>query len=1196
MTTGWRVAVDRGGTFTDIVAMAPDGTVTVRKVPSDPADASHDGAVAAIREVVGAGDGPITADVLDSVRCGTTVATNALLERRGERCALLVTAGFRDLLVIGTQERPDLFALEVRRERPLPERAIEIPERVLADGTVRTPLDEDAVRRAAAKLIAADVKSVCIAFLHSYAEPAHERRTAEILRAAGIRHVAASHEIAREVKVVPRAATAAADAYLTPVLRRSLDRFRAAFADDVRVGFMESHGGLTDAARASGPRAVLSGPAGGALAAASVARLVGATQVIGFDMGGTSTDVCRWAGEHEIVYETRAAGVRLQVPALRLETVAAGGGSRLTFDGRRLCVGPESVGAVPGPAGYGRGGAAALTDANAVLGRLVPQDFPHCFGLSGTDAFDVTASRAAVAELADAAGLEVEEAALGFVRIAVARMAQAIREVSVSRGHDVRAHALVCFGGAGGQHACALAAELGMRTVLVHPLGSVLSAWGIGGARLAHEEASAVTGAWGDETAALAEHAFAQLAERGQARLVEGGVTRDQIASDCRVELRYAGVDHTIAVPFGSVVATANEFHIAHRRLFGFARRDHRLECVAARLRTVEREQAETVAEPSISRVSTSREPREATVWFVGPDGPEARKIPVLAVTDLTPGENRPGPALIVDSVTTVLVEPGWQVELDASGLLRLRAERTLPPPRPTSQRDPVFLALFSNAFMSIAERMGAVLERVSHSTSIKERLDFSCAVFDGERRLIANAPHIPVHLGAMGESVRAIAAARGRDLREGDVFLTNDPTAGGSHLPDITAVTPVGVRDGQARYWIANRAHHADVGGVTPGSMPPLSESIDEEGVRLHDVLLLREGALRETDVRAVLSAGPYPARGLDERIDDLRAQAAANAQGAQLLAALAASHGADVVSAYMGHVLDDGEAAMRELLDGLADGRREHTDVLDDGTPLCVSVTIDGQGVIVDFAGTGPRSRGNLNAPRAVSRAAVLYALRTLISRDVPLNEGCLRPVEIRIPAGSLLDPQPGDAVVGGNVETSMRVVDVVLGALGAVAASQGTMNNVAFGPEDGSGAYYETIGGGSGAGPGFDGESAVQSHMTNTRITDPEVLEHRWPVILRRFGVRDGSGGEGRWRGGDGAVRELEMLAALRGGILSERRTRGAFGLEGGRAGAPGRNLLIRDGEERELPGRAAVTFREGDILRIETPGGGGYGSPD
>ncbi len=1236
----WRIALDRGGTFTDIVAERADGHVVVAKVPTDDGAAPDRprSVVAAIRRITGApAVGVITRDHVVSVRAGSTSATNALLERRGEPCALLVTRGFADILRIGAQTRPDLFALDVRRPEPLCATTIEIDERVLADGSVRTPLDRAAVSAAAARLASDGIRSAAVLFLHAFAFPAHEAEATQILRAAGIPYVVASHEVANEIGAVARGETTAADAYLTPVLRRSLATLRGSFAPDVDVRFMQSHGGLADAAHARGPAAVLSGPAGGALAVARTIALAGEQAGIGFDMGGTSTDVCRVGPGPETAYETRAAGFRLRVPTLRVHTVAAGGGSILAFDGRRFTVGPESAGASPGPAGYGLGGPPTVTDADAVLGRLVVDAFPACFGPDGTRPFDIEASRRAIEPLAAAAGLSVEETAAGFVRIADERVAQAVREESLLRGHDVRTHALVAFGGAGPQHACAVAAALGSPSVLVTRRSSVLSAWGIAGARPAHEEVRALLAGLDDEGLAAAVGVSTTL--RGTAE--EALRRQSAVASDvaATLELRVAGVDATIAVPLRSLDATRAAFEAAHRRLYGFAPQSGAaIEIVNVRVRAEAAAPHEHRAADSTTRHGTGTQSRrDVAVWFAAEDGRLSQvRTQVVPLATLAPGDALVGPGLVVDDVTTVVVEPGWRLVAEGPELLRLSpptARRSSGDARPAAARDPVSLALFANAFMSAAERMGSVLERVSHSTNIKERLDFSCAVFDGEGRLVANAPHVPVHLGAMGESVRAIAAARGLDLREGDAILTNDPYRGGSHLPDVTVVTPVLVEGGRPRFFVANRAHHADVGGVSPGSMPPLSTSIADEGVRIHDLLVVRGGEFREADVRAAFAAGPHPARGPDERIADLRAQAAANAEGARLLLEMAAARGADVVAAWMAHVLDDGEAAMREVLAALPEGTTTREEMLDDGTPIRVAVTIRGGGATIDFAGTGPRGGTNLHAPRAVVRAAVLYAFRTLVRRGVPLNEGCLRPLRIEIPAGSLLDPAPPDAVVGGNVETSQRVVDLVLGAVGACAASQGTMNNLTFGTSTGvaggpggtkcspgmatapggtkcppgiatapggtkcspaeSRAYYETLGGGMGAGPGHRGASAVQCHMTNTRITDVEVLERRFPVVVRTFGVRRGSGGAGMHRGGDGLVREIEFLAPAQGGILSERRTRGAPGLGGGGDGLPGRNLLIRDGVAIVLPSRAAIDVRPGDVLRIETPGGGGWG---
>jgi 5-oxoprolinase (ATP-hydrolysing) len=1190
--SAWTVSIDRGGTFTDVVMHASDGRLATFKVPTDPADATSDAAIDEIRRRVGSPAGePIPATLVREVRIGTTAATNALLTRRGEPCALLVTKGFADLLAIGTQERPSLFALHVEKTKPLTDVVLEIDERVLADGTVRKALDVEEVRAAARAIAARGIRAVAVVFVHAYAHPDHEIAAQRVLHEEGFGAVAVSHESAREIQAVPRAETTVADAYLTPALHRALSRFRRAFETPVGVKLIRSDGGLSDAVTARGPNAVLSGPAGGALGVAQIAKSLGLRAAIGFDMGGTSTDVCRVAPDADFRYETKIAGLRLRVPSLRVHTVAAGGGSVLSFDGRRLRVGPESAGAHPGPAGYGRGGPPTITDANAVLGRLVVSEFPACFGADGRQRFDVDASRRAIDPLAKAAGLTVEDMAAGFVRVGDELVAQAIREESVLRGYDVRTHALVAFGGAGPQHACAVARALGVTKVVVPRLASVLSAWGIGGAKEGREHVQPILRPFDDTSIALLRETATSLGRSGL---------------DTRVvaELRVRGADatlHVVVTPGDDAARIRAAFDEAHRRAYGFGPgADAAIEFVNLRARLERRSLAPPAA---TTTASPHRERRPAlprmAVWF----DDDFRGAAARDAATLDAGDVVEGPALIVNATTTIVVAPGWRLTAQDEAFVLL-PESAPPSPRATTARDPVTLTLFANRFMSLAERMGAVLERTSHSTNIKERLDFSCAVFDADGRLVANAPHIPVHLGAMGESVRAVAAARGTDLREGDVILTNDPYRGGSHLPDVTAVTPVLVEEGRARFFVANRAHHADVGGVTPGSMPPLSTSIAEEGACVHDLLVVRDGVLREDAVREAFAAS----RAVEERLADFRAQAAANAEGARLLREMCDESGADVVAAYMGHVLDDGAAAMEEMLRTLPPGPHVMDDALDDGTPLRVAISIRDHGpgqygtvrvtvprgrAVVDFAGTGPRSRGNLNAPRAVTRAAVLYALRCLVGRDVSLNEGCLRPVEIRIPEGSLLDPSPPDAVVGGNVETSMRIVDLVLGALGAQAASQGTMNNVTFGNAEL--AYYETLGGGGGASGTFDGASAVQLHMTNTRITDVEVLETRYPVVVRRFEVRRGSGGAGAHRGGDGLVREIEFLAPMTGGVLSERRARGAFGLGGGGQGAPGRNVLVRaNGTESVLAGRAGFEARTGDVLRIETPGGGGFGT--
>jgi len=1207
----WSFWIDRGGTFTDVVARDPAGELRVEKLLSVDPEHYDQAELEAIRRLVPAGDPEGAA--IAGLRMGTTVATNALLERHGTPVCLVTTAGFEDLLEIGTQARPEIFALEIRKAEPLVTEVIGLPERVLVSGEVRRAPDLDRLRARLEATRARGIDAVAVSLLNAYAHPEHERRVGALARELGFAHVGLSHELAGEIGLTGRGDTATADAYLTPILRAYVGRLKEELPPGTSIRFMQSNGGLADAERFSGKDAVFSGPAGGVVACARVARQTGRSKVIGFDMGGTSTDVCRVdaAEGFERVYERVVAGVRLKAPTLNVITIAAGGGSLLDFDGRRLTVGPESAGADPGPVCYRRaGGRLAVTDANAALGRVQPEFFPACFGPDARQRLDVAAARerlaglAAEVERASGKAMSPEELAAGCVRIANESMAAAIREISVARGYDVTDYALVCFGGAGAQHACAIAESLGIETVLLHPLGGVLSAFGMGLADVLHTDVAAVLEPLADHPPARLAEGFAPLEAAGREAVAAQGIAPERIRTVRSVDLRYRGVDQSLNVPVpdddpdGSALAGA--FAAQHRRLYGFDRPDHPIELVNRRLETIgatdhpEPPRGEVQPRP----VDPARRATEVEVRFerVGPDGVrrlEPTATPVHRRDDLAPGDRLEGPALVVEAVSTVVVDPGWRATVDAGGVLVLERSAERRRERLTTARDPVLLEIFGNLYMSIAEQMGATLRRVSLSVNIKERLDFSCAIFDGAGGLVANAPHIPVHLGAMGESVRAVLASREGDLRPGDVYLTNDPYQGGSHLPDVTVITPVwagAAGDGPPLFFVASRGHHADVGGVIPGSMPPFSRRIEEEGVRLHDLLLVRDGALRRDEVEAALSAGPYPVRGVPERIADLEAQVAANAQGARLLEEMVAAHGLDVVRAYMQHVQDDAAAAMRDAIAELPDGRAEWFDFLDDGARIAVAIEVTGDRARVDFTGTDGRLPGNLNAPRAVARAAVLYAFRTLIARPVPLNSGCFEPLEIVIPPGSLLAPEPPDAVVGGNVETSQRIVDVLYGALGKLAAAQGTMNNLTFGTDRFG--YYETICGGAGAGLGFDGASAVHTHMTNTRITDPEVLERRFPVLVERFGVRRGSGGRGVYRGGDGVVRALEFLEPMSAAVLSERRALGPFGLHGAPGGRPGRNRLRRGPVLRDLPGKVRLDVAAGDVLVVETPGGGGY----
>ncbi|USI74325.1 hydantoinase B/oxoprolinase family protein [Sphingomonas morindae] len=1172
----WYFWIDRGGTFTDVVAVDPAGRLHTAKLLSEDPQRREDAAVAAIRML--AGDVPADADI----RIGTTVATNALLERKGAPVLLAITRGFGDALTIGTQERPQLFARAIRRAPPIHARVLEIDERVTAEGAVLTPLDEAAAAAGFAAARAEGLTAVAIVLMHGYRHSAHEQRLAALARAAGFTQISVSHEVGPLIKLIGRGDTSVADAYLSPVLRRYVDGLEAALGRAPL--FMQSNGGLADGAAFRGKDAILSGPAGGIVGMARTAAEAGETRVIGFDMGGTSTDVSLFAGAYERDNETIVAGARIRAPMMRIHTVAAGGGSICGFADGRLTVGPHSAGAVPGPACYGRGGPLTVTDCNLVLGKIQPAFFPRLFGPQGDAPLDRAAAEARLGAVAAAAGLSPEATAEGLIAIAVAGMANAIKAISVARGHDARRFALACFGGAGGQHACLVADALGMDRVILHPLAGVLSAYGIGLAdrSLVRERTLGLPlAAPGIDAAAAA------LAEEAAAALAAQGLDRAAITTRIEAHCRLDGQDGGIAVPFGPAPAMRAAFEEAHRARFGFAAEG------APLLDMLRVEAVLPAAAPMPAVTAGPGGPAEAHVRTrmagVEQDTPVHQRAALAADAEIA------GPALIVDPLSTIVIEPGWRGRLVAGGTLRLEraAPRRADAVR-SADADPVRLEIFSGLFMAIAEEMGAALQHSASSVNIRERLDFSCALFDAEGHLIANAPHIPVHLGSMGDSVRTLIARRGESLRPGQAFAINAPYDGGTHLPDITVILPVFADDdapGRPSFFVAARGHHADIGGITPGSMPAESRSIAEEGVVFDTVLLADHDGFREAAVRAVLASGPWPARNPAMNIADLKAQIAACARGAEGLRGLCADHGAAVVRAYMRHVQAQSAAAVRRLLAGLQSGSFAYA--LDNGAEVRVAVTVEGAGATIDFAGTSPQQPTNFNAPRAVVRAAVLYVLRTLIDEPVPLNDGCLAPVTLRIPEGSMLDPRPPAAVVAGNVEVSQVVTDALFGAFGAMAAAQGTMNNLTFG--DARHQYYETIAGGAGAGPDFEGAAAVQTHMTNSRMTDPEVLEQRFPVLVERFAIRRGSGGAGRRRGGDGAVRVLRFRAPMQLSILANRRRVPPFGLAGGAPGALGVTRIERaDGSVEPLAGTAAVAVAPGDAIRIETPGGGGYGA--
>lgn len=1165
----WEFWVDRGGTFTDCVGREPaSGRLRAIKVLS-----SDDAPARAIRALLGLGE----AEPLPRcrVRIGTTVATNALLERTGAPCGLVITAGFADLLEVGDQTRPELFALAISRPAPLHRAVIEAAARRGADGAVIEAPETGPLEQALRDMREqAGLRSAAVAVIHDHLDGGLERAIGAAARAAGFEEVVLSHEVAQAQGLLARAETAVVDAYLTPLLRDYV-RGLAGRLPGARLQWMQSSGDLTASERFRGKDAVLSGPAGGAVACGVIAARLGLAQVIGLDMGGTSTDVVRFGGELERSYEARVAGVRIRTPMLAVHTIAAGGGSICRFDGRKLTVGPDSAGADPGPLCYGRPEARALTltDADLVLGRLHPARFPlpldRARALAGLEAV-------AAAVAASGARMSAAEVAEGLRTIAAERMAGAIREVTIRRGHDVREHALVVFGGAGGQHACAVARRLGIRTLVFHPLAGVLSAFGIGAARVGwHGQADA--GAIAVERSDGLADMFNKLEREGRAALAGEGEDVAEVVR--RVDLRYGGTHAALTLPWAPAGELAEAFARAHAREFGYARPGHPVEVVAAR---VELRAAGGAAAVKLAEGACPEVPERADMFIQG----AWRSVPVWRRESVAAGVTVAGPALILEATATIVLEPGFVAEPAGDGCLVARDVAGASAEAGTAV-DPVSLEIMGAKIAGIARHMGVVLQRTALSTNIRERLDFSCAVFDAAGGLVANAPHIPVHLGAMSESIRGVLAAH-PVVRAGEVFVTNDPAAGGSHLPDITVISPVHDAAGVLCGFVANRGHHADVGGIAPGSMPPDARTLAEEGVVFRALKAVEGGRFAREAVLEVLTAGTWPARRPAENLADLEAQIAANQAGARLLQELAQGCGAAGLAAYLRAIQDDAAAAVAAAIAGLPAGRRRFVDAMDDGTAIAAAVEVADGRLVVDFTGTGPESATNLNAPRAVTVSALLYVLRLLAGREIPLNSGCLRAVELVVPERTILSPGPDRAVASGNVETAQRVVDVLLAALGLAAASQGTMNNLTFG--DASFGYYETIGGGAGATAGAAGASGVHTHMTNTRITDPEVLEARFPVRVLCFGLRTGSGGAGRWAGGDGLVRELEFL---RGGIevsiVSERRARGPFGLQGGGAGARGRNLL--DGAE--LPGRARVTVQAGQRLRLETPGGGGFG---
>jgi 5-oxoprolinase (ATP-hydrolysing) len=1189
----WQFWIDRGGTFTDVIGRAPDGALHTLKLLSDNPQLYEDAAVEGIRRLLGLAAGaPITPALVECVKMGTTVATNALLERKGERTLLVVTRGFRDALRIAYQNRPKLFERHIVLPELLYERVVEADERVGAHGEIVTPLDEAALQAELQAARDAGIAGCAIVFMHGWKYPAHEQAAARLARAAGFTQVSVSSEVSPLMKLVARGDTTVVDAYLSPILRRYVDRV-AAQMPGVRLYFMQSSGGLTEAHRFQGKDAILSGPAGGIVGMVRTALAAGHDKVIGFDMGGTSTDVSHYAGAFERAFDTLVAGVRVRAPMMSIHTVAAGGGSIIAFDGARLRVGPASAGADPGPASYRRGGPLATTDANVMLGKIQPAHFPRVFGPTGDAPLDREVVVQRFAELAAQMGRTPEQVAEGALQIAVANMANAIKRISVARGYDATGYTLQCFGGAGGQHACLVADALGMTRVFVHPLAGVLSAYGMGLAnQIAMREASVEKPLDADGLGS-AQAQLDALAQAAGDELVSQGVERAAIVVKRQLHLRYQGTDTALAVDFADEAAMRRDFDAAYRQRFAFLMRDRPLVIEAA---AVEASAAGEAFAEHRRDEAPSHHPAPLAGVRMYTEG-AWHDAALHQREQLEAGALIDGPAVLAERNATTVVEPGWQARLDAQGAIELRRLRPRAGARAIgTDADPVMLEVFNNLFMNIAEQMGLRLQNTAHSVNIKERLDFSCALFDADGQLIANAPHMPVHLGSMSESIKTVIQRNAGSMRPGDVYVLNDPYHGGTHLPDVTVITPVYL-DAESRpaFYVASRGHHADIGGSTPGSMPPFSRTIAEEGVLFDNFLLVRDGVMGDAELRALLAGGDWPARNPEQTIADLRAQIAANEKGVQELRAMVAQYGRATVDAYMKHVQDNAEESVRRVITALKDGAFALE--LDNGARIAVKVSVNlpAREATIDFTGTSAQLPNNFNAPKAVTMAAVLYVFRTLVDDDIPLNAGCLKPLHVIVPEGSMLNPRHPAAVVAGNVETSQCVTNALYGALGTMASGPCTMNNFTFGNQQHQ--YYETISGGSGAGPGFDGTAVVQTHMTNSRLTDPEVLEWRYPVRLDSYALREGSGGAGRWRGGDGGVRRLRFLEPMTASILSNGRRVPAFGLAGGGAGAPGINRVERkeNGSVETLPHIGSVEMGAGDVFVIETPGGGGYGPP-
>lgn len=1234
----WQFWIDRGGTFTDVVAQRPDGQIVVHKLLSENPGRYSDAPIQGIREVMGVPvDRPIPAEQIAVVKMGTTVATNALLERKGDRTLLLTTQGFGDALRIGYQNRPDIFARHIVLPEMLYERVIEVEERLTAQGEELVPVQVNETLLQSLQAAYQDgIRACAIAFLHGYRYPKHEQQVAALVREIGFTQISVSHAVSPLMKLVSRGDTTVVDAYLSPILRRYVDRVAAeleggtgaqqqkasplSHAASPKLMFMQSNGGLTDARLFQGKDSILSGPAGGIVGAVKTSSMAGFSKMIGFDMGGTSTDVSHFNGEYERTFETEVAGVRLRAPMMAIHTVAAGGGSILTFDGSRYRVGPESAGAYPGPACYRRGGPLSVTDCNVMVGKLQPDFFPSVFGPAGDLPLEVEVVRQRFGELAVTIHEQTrdsrtpEQVAEGFLAIAIDKMANAIKKISIQRGYDITEYTLCCFGGAGGQHACLIAEALGMTQIFIHPYAGVLSAYGIGLADLRTLKEKAIEAPLSSDALPTLTQTLAMLATDGQTEIADQGVDQAQIQTLLKVHLRYQGTDSALIVDFGEVEAMRTQFEQVYQQRYGFTMPDKTLIVEAVSAEVIG--QTTAAEEPILPSGRTTPLEPVATVQIYTKGA--WHKTPVYQRQDLKPGDRIVGAALIIEPTGTNVIEPGWLAELTERNHLVLQRDKAKEIHDETinsasflrafHKPDPVLLEIFNNLLRAIAEEMGITLQNTSYSVNIKERLDFSCAIFDQQGQLVANAPHIPVHLGSMSESVHSLIQAKGNILKPGDVYVSNNPYNGGTHLPDVTVITPVflphvaretksepgdSTFHSQPFFYVASRGHHADIGGITPGSMPPHSTSVDQEGVLLDNFQLVDQGQFREQELLQILTSGAYPVRNSSQNIADLQAQIAANERGVQELLRMVNYYGLEMVQAYMKHVQDNAEESVRRVIEVLKDGHFVYP--MDDGSTIQVTIQINHtkRAAHIDFTGTSSQQATNLNAPLAICKAVVLYVFRTLVDNDIPLNAGCLKPLDITIPEGCMLNPRYPAAVVAGNVETSQAIANALYGALGVMAASQGTMNNFTFGNQHHQ--YYETICGGSGAGPTFNGTDAVQTHMTNSRLTDPEVLEWRFPVLVETFAIRPHSGGRGQYSGGNGVIRRIRFREAMTAAILSGHRIVPPFGLAGGEAGATGRNLVERStGAIEPLDSKAEVEMQPGDCFVIETPGGGGFGN--